>query len=65
MKVQAGSGGFYSADSAKPILPEVQREHGPAAVDGLIVELALDPTFGLVPGTPFEGGLSIPTSKVY
>ena len=65
LKVLTDFGGFYNADSAKPILPEAQREHGQAAVDWLIVELGLDQTFGLVPGTRFEGGLYIPTSKVY
>lgn len=59
LKVQADFGGFYNANSAKLILSEVSREHGQAAVDGLIAELGLDRIFGFEPGTRFEGGLSI------
>ena len=59
LKVQADFGGFYNANSAKLILSEVMKEHGQAAVDGLIVDLALDEIFGLAPGTRFEGGLAI------
>ena len=59
LKVQADFGGFYNANSAKLILSEVQREHGQAAGDGLIRELALDAIFGFEPGTRFEGGLAL------
>ncbi|TCJ13452.1 hypothetical protein EZJ19_10400 [Parasulfuritortus cantonensis] len=59
IKVQADFGGFYNANSAKLILSEVMKEHGQAAVDGLIREFALDEIFGFEPGTRFEGGLAI------
>jgi len=59
LKVQADFGGFYNSNSAKLILSEVQKEHGQAAVDGLIVELGLDAIFGFQPGTRFEGGLAL------
>jgi hypothetical protein len=36
------------------ILGEVQREHGPRAVDGLIRELGLEQAFDLKPGTDFS-----------
>lgn len=58
LKVQADFGGFYNANSAKLILSEVQKEHGQAAVDGLIRELDLTSVFGFEPGTRFEGGLA-------
>lgn len=57
LKVQADFGGFYNGNSAKLILSEVQRDHGQAAVDRLIRELALDRIFGFQPGTLFDGGL--------
>ena len=63
LAVQADFGGFYNGNSSKLILSEVQREHGQAAVDGLIVELKLDQIFGFKPGTRFEGGLAIDTQK--
>lgn len=59
LKVQADFGGFYNANSAKLILSEVQREHGQAAVDQLILELQLDQIFGFEPGTQFVGGLAV------
>lgn len=59
LKVQADFGGFYNANSAKLILSEVQREHGQAAVDGLIRDLDLQAIFGFEPGTRFEGGLAL------
>ncbi len=59
LKVQADFGGFYNSNSAKLILSEVQKEHGQAAVDRLIVELSLDEIFGFMPGTRFEGGLAV------
>ena len=64
LKVQADFGGFYNANSAKLILSEVQREHGQAAVDGLIRELGLDAIFGFESGTRFEGGLAIGKSDL-
>jgi hypothetical protein len=63
LKVQADFGGFYNANSAKLILSEVQKEHGQAAVDGLIRELNLQQVFGFEPGTRFEGGLAIGRDK--
>jgi hypothetical protein len=59
LKVQAGFGGFYNANSAKLILSEVSREHGQSAVDQLIRELELDRSFGFKPGDRFDGGLVI------
>ncbi len=63
LKVQAGFGGFYNANSAKLILAEVSREHGQAAVDRLIRELKLDEIFGFEPGNRFEGGLIVKKDK--
>jgi len=57
LAVQAGFGGFYNGNSAKLILSEVNKEHGQAAVDKLIKELALDEIFGFETGTLFDGGL--------
>jgi hypothetical protein len=51
-QVSFGSG--YNRNSARLILGEVQRVHGQAAVDGLIVELNLQEAFGLKPGTDFS-----------
>ncbi|MDA8383302.1 MAG: hypothetical protein M0037_09625 [Betaproteobacteria bacterium] len=59
LAVQAGFGGFYNGNSAKLILSEVQKEHGQAAVDGLIRELDLTRIFGFEPGTVFTGGLAM------
>ncbi len=58
LRVQAGFGGFYNANSAKPILAEVNREHGQGAVDQMIRECELDRVSGFEPGTRFEGGLA-------
>ena len=52
-QVQFGSG--YNRNAVRLILGEVQREHGQAAVDGLIRELGLEQAFGLKPGTDFAG----------
>ena len=49
LAVQAGFGGGYNRHGARLVLAEVQREHGPAAVDTLIRELQLDAVFGLAP----------------
>ena len=48
-------GGGYNRNAVRLILGEVQREHGQAAVDGLIRELNLEQGFGLKPGTDFSG----------
>jgi len=63
LKVQAGFGGSYNANSAKLILSEVMREYGQQAVDGLIGELELERIFGFRPGTRFEGGLALDALK--
>jgi hypothetical protein len=52
-QLQFGSG--YNRNAVRLILGEVQREHGQAAVDGLIRELSLEQAFGLKPGTDFAG----------
>ena len=63
LKVQAGFGGSYNANSAKLILSQVMREHGQQAVDDLIRELELERIFGFRPGTRFERGLALDPSK--
>ena len=55
IRVQLGFGGGYNRNAVRLILAEVQREHGQAAVDGLIRELDLEQRFGLAPGTDFGG----------
>jgi hypothetical protein len=50
--------GYYNAHGAKLILSEVNREHGRAAVDGLIRELELERILGFEPGGVFDGGLA-------
>jgi hypothetical protein len=50
LEVQAGFGGGYNRNAARLILAEVAREHGQAAADGLVRDLALDRAFGFVPG---------------
>lgn len=52
--VQVGFGSGYNRNAARLILAEVQREHGQAAVDGLIRELGLEEAFGFRPGTGFK-----------
>jgi len=47
-------GGGYNRNAVRLLLGEVQREHGQAAVDGLIRDLALEKAFGLTPGTDFS-----------
>jgi hypothetical protein len=47
-------GGGYNRNAVRLLLGEVQREHGQAAVDGLIRDLALETAFGLKPGTDFS-----------
>ena len=63
LKVQAGFGGPYNANSAKLILSEVMREHGQQAVDELIRELELERIFGFKQGTRFERGLALDAIK--
>jgi hypothetical protein len=58
LKVQAGFGGGYNANSSRLILSEVMREHGQQEVDRLIAELELDWVFGFQRGTRFEGGVA-------
>ncbi|MFH1604982.1 MAG: hypothetical protein ABIH03_13860 [Pseudomonadota bacterium] len=59
LAAQADFGGVYNANGAKLILAEVQREHGQAGVDALILELELERIFGFVPGTMFDGSLML------
>jgi len=49
ISVQLGFGGGYNRNAVRLILGEVQREHGQAAVDRLILELGLEEAFGLNP----------------
>jgi hypothetical protein len=53
IQVQLQFGGGYNRNAVRLILAEVQREHGRAAVDGLIRELDLEQRFGLASGTDF------------
>ncbi len=48
-------GGGYNRNAVRLILGEMQRKHGPQAVDGLIRELGLEQVFELRPGTDFAG----------
>ena len=48
---QLGFGGGYNRNAVLPLLGEVQRERGRAAVDGLIRGLDLKASFGLKAGT--------------
>lgn len=52
-QIRFGSG--YNRNAVRLMLGEVQREHGQAAVDGLIRALDLEQAFGLKPGTDFAG----------
>ena len=54
INVQLGFGSGYNRHSVRLILGEVQREHGQAAVDGLIREFGLEAKFDLEPGTDFS-----------
>ncbi len=51
---QLAFGGGYNRNAVRLILGEVQREHGQAAGDRLIVELGLEEAFGLRPGDDFS-----------
>lgn len=63
LKVQAGFGGGYNANSSRLILSEAMREHGQQAVDRLTVELELDRIFGFQRGTRFERGVAHAPAK--
>ena len=54
LEVQVGLASGYNRNAAKLILAEVMREHGQAAVDGLIRELGLQEAFGFAPGSLFK-----------
>jgi hypothetical protein len=54
LAVQVQMAGGYNRNSAKLILAEVEREHGQAAVDRLILEMDLEKVFGFKPGTCFH-----------
>mgnify|MGYP003572817229 CR=1 FL=1 len=47
-------GGGYNRNAVRLLLGEVQREHGPMAMDAMIRELGLEQAFGLKPGTDFS-----------
>ena len=48
--IQVGLASGYNRNAAKLILAEVLKEHGPEAVERLIVELELERVFGFTPG---------------
>jgi len=54
IRQQLEFGGGYNRNAVRLLLGEVGREHGQAAVDGLIRELDLEQTFGLKPGRDFS-----------
>lgn len=56
----AGFGGAYNKHAVKLILAEVGREHGQAAVDGLIAELELERIFAIAPGSSFDSAWGAP-----
>ena len=51
-QIRFGSG--YNRHAVRLILGEIQRGHGQAAVDRLILELDLQQAFDLKPGTDFS-----------
>ncbi|MCC7278727.1 MAG: hypothetical protein IT487_10490 [Chromatiaceae bacterium] len=51
---QLGFGSGYNRNAVRLLLGEIQREHGRAAADGLILEFKLESRFGLKPGTDFS-----------
>lgn len=51
--LQCELAGGYNRNAVRLILAEVQRVHGPQAVDGLIRELELERIFGIRPGSRF------------
>ncbi len=58
MEVQVRMAGGYNRNSARLILAEVEKVHGPGAVDGLIKEFDLETVFGFKPGTSFRSATS-------
>ena len=54
LAVQVDMGGGYNRNAARLILPEIQADHGQAAVDALIVKFNMEELFGLKPGTEFR-----------
>lgn len=52
LQVQVDFGGGYNRNSARLIMAEVLREHGPQAANQLISEMRLDEIFGFTPVTP-------------
>ena len=54
IKIQVDIGGGYNRNATKVILAEIQKEHGQAGVDQLILELNLEQAFGFKPGSPFH-----------
>jgi hypothetical protein len=54
LTVQASMGGGYNRNGARPILADVQREHGQGTVDGFIREFDLENLFGFKPCTEFK-----------
>jgi len=55
IRAQLQFGGGYHRNAVRLILAELQREHGQAAVDGLIRDLDLEQAFGLSSGSDFSG----------
>jgi hypothetical protein len=55
IRTQLQFGGGYNRNAVRLLLGEIQREHGQAAVDGLIRELDLEQAFGLKSGSDFSG----------
>lgn len=53
MGVQVRMAGGYNRNSARLILAEVEKEHGPQAVDRLIREFDLETVFGFRSGESF------------
>jgi len=54
LSVQAAMGNGCNRNGAKPLLAELQREHGQRAVDGFIMKFGLEALFGFEPGTGFK-----------
>ena len=54
MDVQVRMAGGYNRNSARLILAEVEKDHGPRAVDQLIREFDLEAVFGFKPGSSFR-----------
>ena len=54
IQVQVKMAGGYNRNSARLILAEVEKEHGPQAVDQLIREFDLEAVFGFKPGSSFQ-----------